>query len=47
MLGGPGRTGCDGVRFSILRDWDDRDMSMADLCECVKECVSFVMWLFI
>ena len=38
MLGGPGGTGCNEVRFPIHGDWDSRDVSMAGVCDSVKEC---------
>ena len=42
MLGGPGRTGDDGVCYEVLMGWNGRDVSMAGMCACVKECVSFI-----
>ena len=29
--------------FSVYGDWDRRDVSEAGICDCVKECMSFVM----
>ena len=43
MLGDPGGTGCDGIHFLVHSGWDSRDVSVFDLCDCVKECVSFIM----
>ena len=40
ILCGPGGTGCDEVRFSV-HGWDSRDVSLAAVCDCVKECMSF------
>ena len=40
---GPGGTGCDQVRFPVTDDWDSRDVNVAGVFDCVKECVSFVM----
>ena len=38
-----GGTGNDGVRLPVYGGWDSRDVSKAGVCDCVKECVSFVM----
>ena len=43
VLGGPGGTGCDEVHFSVRSNWDNRDVSVAGVCDCVKEYMSFVM----
>ena len=43
MLDGPSGTGCNGVRFPIHSGWNSRDLSVAGVCDCVKECVNFVM----
>ena len=43
MLGVPAGTVCNEVRFPVHVSWDSRDVSMAGVCDCVKECVSFVM----
>ena len=43
MLGSPCRTGCDGVCFLVHGIWDNRDVSVAGVCDFIKECVSFVM----
>ena len=43
MLGGPGETGCDEVRFQFQGGWDSRYVSVTDICDCVKKCMSFVM----
>ena len=42
MLGSPSRTGCDGVHFPVHRGWNGRCVSMAGVCYCVKEHVSFL-----
>ena len=36
MLGCPGGTDCDGVRFLVHGGWDSRDVSMADVCDMSK-----------
>ena len=41
MLGGPGGTGCDEVRFPVHGYWDSRDDSVACMCDCVKERMIF------
>ena len=51
MLGSPSRTGCDGVRFPVPRDWNSRD-SMAGMCDCVKSvysvCISHInLWCLV
>ena len=38
MLGSPGR-----VRFPVHGGWDSRDVSVAGICDCVRECVGFIM----
>ena len=43
MLGGLGGTGCDEVRFPVHDGWGSRDVSVAGVCDCVKECVRFIM----
>ena len=43
MLGGPSGTDRDGVCFPVHRGWNYRYVSMANACDCVKECVSFIM----
>ena len=43
MLGGPGGTGCDGVRFPVRGGSDRRDVSVVGVCDYVKECVSFII----
>ena len=43
VLSGPGGTGCNEVRFLVLGGWDSRDVSMAGVCDFVKECMNFVM----
>ena len=45
MLGGLGGTVCDEV--TIHGGWDYRDVSVAGVCDCVKEFMRFVMWLII
>ena len=32
MLGGPGGTGCDWVRFPVPGGWDSRDVSVGGVC---------------
>ena len=34
LLGGPGGTGCNGVCFLVNSNWDNRDVSVADMCDC-------------
>ena len=43
MLGDPGGDGCVEVRFPIHGGWDSIAVSVAGVCDCVKECMSFVM----
>ena len=43
MLGSPGGTGCDEVHFPIHDGWDNRGASMTGMCDCVKECMGFIM----
>jgi hypothetical protein len=40
MLGGSSGTGCDEVRFPVNGSWDS---NVAGVCDCVKECMNFVM----
>ena len=47
MYGGPGGTGFDEVRFPVHACWDSRDVSVAGLCDCVKEWMSFEVHLII
>ena len=42
MLDGPGGTGC---YVPVHSCWDNRDVSVAAVFDCVKECVVFVMYL--
>ena len=42
MPGGFSRTGYDGIYFPVHRGRNGRDVSMAAMCDCVKECVSFI-----
>ena len=41
MLDGPGGTGCDVPVLS----WVSRDVIVAAVFDCVKECMGFVMYL--
>ena len=43
MLDGPGGSGCNEVHFLLHGGWGSRDVSVAGVCDCVKECMSFVM----
>ena len=43
MLGGPGGTGCNEVRFPVHGCWDSRDVGVVGVFDCVKEYMSFVM----
>ena len=43
MLDGPGGTGCDVP----VHGWDSRDVIVAAVFDCVKECMGFVMYLII
>jgi hypothetical protein len=45
MLGGPSGTGCDEVHFPVHGGWDSIDVSVVAVLDCVKECMSFVMYL--
>ena len=36
MLGGDGGTGCDEIRLLFHGGWDSRDVSVANVCDCVK-----------
>ena len=40
VLGSLGGTGCDEVRFPLHGGCDSRDVSVAGMCDCVKECLS-------
>ena len=42
MLDGPGGTGCD---VPVLGCWVSRDIIVAAVYDCVKECMGFVMYL--
>ena len=46
MLDSPSRTDSDEVHFPVHGSWGSRD-SVAGMCNCVKECMSFVMYLII
>ena len=37
VFGGPGGTGCDEVRFPVHGSLDSRDISVAGVCDFVKE----------
>ena len=43
MLGRPGGTGCNEVYFLVHDGWGSRDVSVAGMYDCVKECMSFVV----
>ena len=43
MLDGPGSTDCDGVHFLVHGGWDSRDVSVVGMCDCIRECVRFIM----
>ena len=43
MFGGYGGTVFDGVHFLVHSGWIIRDVSMVGVCDCVKECISFIM----
>ena len=45
MFGGPGGTEYDGVRFPVHGGWDITDDSVAGVCDCFKDSVSFLMLL--
>ena len=47
MLDSPGGTGCDEVRFPVRGAYDTRDVDVAGVCDCVKECMRFVFYLII
>jgi hypothetical protein len=47
MIGGPDRIDCDGVRFPVHRSWNGRNIRMDGVCDCVKECVTFIMQLIV
>ena len=47
MLDGPGGTGYDEVRVPVNGCWDSRDVIVAGVFDCVKECMGFVMYLII
>ena len=42
MLDGPGGTGCD---VPVRGCWVSRDVIVATVYDCVKECMEFVMYL--
>ena len=42
MLGGLDATGCDELGSPVHGFWD-KDVSVAGVYDCVKECMSFVM----
>ena len=44
MLDSPGGTGCNVLVDSC---WDSRDVIVAAVFDCVKECMGFVMYLII
>jgi hypothetical protein len=44
MLDGSGETGCD---VPVHGCWDSRDVIVAGVFDCVKECMGFVMYLII
>ena len=44
MLDGPGITGCD---VPVRGCWVCRDVIVAAVYDCVKECMGFVMYLII
>ena len=44
MLDGPGGTGCD---VPVRGCWVSRDVIVAAVYDCVKECMGFVMYLII
>ena len=44
MLDGPGRTGCD---VPVHGCWDNRDVIVVGVFDCVKECMGFAMYLII
>ena len=44
MLDGPGGIGCDVPVHSC---WGSRDVIVATVFDCVKECMGFVMYLII
>ena len=44
MLDGPGGTGCD---VPVRGCWVSRDVIVAAVYNCVKECMGFVMYLII
>jgi len=41
LLAGSRGTGCDEDSFPVHGGWDSS--SLAGVCDCVKECMSFVM----
>ena len=41
-LGGPGRSDSSGVLFPVQRGMAEMLVSMADMCDCVKECVFII-----
>ena len=44
MLGGPGGTDWD---VPVHGCWDSRDVIVAAVFDCVKECMGFVMYLIV
>ena len=44
MIDGPGGTGCN---VPVHGCWDSRDVIVAAVYDCVKECMEFVMYLII
>ena len=44
MLDGPGGTSCN---IPVHSCWDSRDVIVAAVFDCVKECMGFVMYLII
>ena len=43
MLGIAGGTDCEEGSFLVHGGWDSRDISVAGMCDCVKECKGFLM----
>jgi hypothetical protein len=44
MLDGPGGTGCD---VAVHGCWDCRDVIVAGVFDCIKECMGFIVYLII
>ena len=42
LLSGAGRIGCNWINFLDNRGWISRDVSMAGMCDFIKECLSFI-----